>query len=339
MKDMVDEDEILKWLEYNGISKKDANIRLTKLRRDNKGYVLLSNNNYVPSKLDVEDYEAVNSWIMLPEKTMAIIKNLPVSNHSADFIHNMSEEHKNLLKYNNIVLPFVGKEVFGIDTAEYFLVKFTPEPQSISVIPGQEYILTLDKRRTGEINWEGWDILVKTQIQDTNSISERIRAITGFLKANKVHEHTIYEVKDEFIRQEIFKKFIGYVDNHNGNWSIGMLGKSARAFPVYDFDICCGIQKPYANITVSDNGRTDLKSLIEQYRGLLWIKTYLKEIISTFDMNTIFEKSYERTKVQIPLKQKLYYRDYFQARIAELKAIYNEVFLGIIQGDEEQRTN
>lgn len=303
-------------------------------------YVVISPEQLVGiSSEDVSQYSTANSWIIMNGTYNCLIKNLFSDIHP----ENINPELIQISKYNNVLLPFLAAEKFGIESVCYYLVKL-PKIDGTEINPGDTYLMTFDEKRRGEEVIEGVDILTDEK-QLTEFFSERLSSVRNFLKLRKVPEHTIKKVEDELIRQEIFKKFVEYTDNHNRNWSIAVDGKNVRPFPTYDYDLCCGVnyldsilgKKIETKIeSCDDNGETDLESFIMQYRNLPWMQTYLREILANLDIEEIFEESYRITGISIPEEAKTYYREYFKTRYQELNDAYQKIFV-IKEPEEEHR--
>lgn len=249
-----------------------------------------------------------------------------------NFIKMNGKQGIEISKYNNIIVPYIGTEIFNIETVEYLFAKFSRGKQKIPVNPNMEYLLTIDEKANGEEVWEGLNILSS---EDIVSFSERLAQISKFLELRHISMHKIQEVMDELIRQEIFKKTVEYKDNHNGNWAIGIRDRNPRVFPAYDFDFCSGIQNVKTCETLLDNGKADLKSLIMQYRNLPWIKTYIEEVIHHFDMERVFKISYEKTQISLPEYSKQYFENFYSEKKKELEQIYQAVLQDRPKGDDE----
>lgn len=260
-----------------------------------------------------------------------------VKNPLGDVFKSIKESGKNISLYNNILLPYMAQEAFGVESVKYFLAKFVGDGHKINVKPDAKYLISLDAKNDGEEVIEGWNMVHDSAVEDFgNFFSARTYAMTEYLRLRKVPEHRIQEITDELIRQEIFKKFVRYVDNHNANWAIGVDGRNVRLFPIYDLDLCCEADYASEIETQTDEGQVDLKSFIIQYKDLPWMERYLEEIIENSDMDKIFETSFERTKTAIPDEIKDYYKQFFNKRIKELEEAYNEITSERQEGDEDK---
>lgn len=248
-----------------------------------------------------------------------------------EFIKRNGKDGIEICKYNNLIVPYIGSEIFGIDTVKYFFAKFAKGKQKIPTNPKIEYLITLDEKANGEEVWEGFNILTK----DTVIFSKRLNEIKKFLELRQIPSHRVQEILDEFVRQEIFKKSVNYTDNHNANWSLGIDGKKVRLFPAYDFDFCSGIRNTKRIETLCDNGLMNLNSLIKQYMDLPWMKEYLAEVIRNYDMNVVFEKVREKTLLDIPSNIKEYFKNTYSKKKKEIETIYSEIFEEKKQGDDE----
>ncbi len=310
------------------------NLPMENLKRDKNDCIILTNGKYNKKDVDVGEYMSVHSWIELKDSNKGcLIKNFPFNIDFRNFTKYNGTQGINISKYNNILVPYIGTEIFNVETAKYFFAKFAKGKQKIAVNPYLEYIITLDEKSNGEEVWEGINILFETKKQDTLVFSERLQALKKFLELRHIATHCIDYMLNEFIRQEIFKKSVSYNDDHNVNWSIGVKGKNVRVFPAYDFDFCSGITNGNDKETLSDNGNKDLKSFIKQYQNLPWMKKYIEEVIGNFDIESVIKIAQDETKFMIPEETKKYYTEFYSQRKKEMEAIYRDVLQ--TKGDEE----
>ena len=95
-----------------------------------------------------------------------------------NFIKMNGKQGIEISKYNNIIVPYIGTEIFNIETVEYLFAKFSRGKQKIPVNANMEYLLTIDETTNGEEVWEGLNILSS---EDIVSFSERLAQISKFL--------------------------------------------------------------------------------------------------------------------------------------------------------------
>lgn len=303
-------------------------------KRDKNNFVILTKGKYNNVIIDVGEYSFVHSWIELKDSNLGcLVKNFTYNIVSDRFLEHNGKQGMSISKYNNILVPYIGTEIFSIETVKYFFAKFAKGGQKIMVNPYLEYLITLDEKKNGEEVCEGIDVLLEQQQGDTLVFSERLNAVKKFLELRHIATHTIQSVEDEFIRQEIFKKTVGYKDNHNINWSIGVNGKNIRMFPAYDFDFCSGVVPNREIETLADNGNTDLKSFIEQYKSLPWMKKYIEEVIQNFNIQHVISESYNEIGIPIPTQSKEYFEEYYSEKKKEIQSIYKEILQD--RGDDE----
>ena len=283
------------------------------LKRDKANNIVLTQGQYDLVTNDVGQYASAYAWITLKNtQSQCLVKNFVYNSTMGaydEFIKRNGKDGIEICKYNNLIVPYIGSEIFGIDTVKYFFAKFA----------------------NGEEVWEGFNILTK----DTVIFSKRLNEIKKFLELRQIPSHRVQEILDEFVRQEIFKKSVNYTDNHNANWSLGIDGKKVRLFPAYDFDFCSGIRNTKRIETLCDNGLMNLNSLIKQYMDLPWMKEYLAEVIRNYDMNVVFEKVREKTLLDIPSNIKEYFKNTYSKKKKEIETIYSEIFEEKKQGDDE----
>lgn len=323
-------------MKSNGIRKRED---YKKLKKDENNNIILTQGQYDLITNETGQYASANAWIELKSlKTQCLIKNFAYNSgaiYYEDFVKLNGEDGIRICKYNNIIVPYIGSEIFSVDTAKYFFVKFARGKQKIPTNPKIEYLLTLDEKLNGEEVWEGYNILMYNKGEDTLMFSKRLEEIKKFAELRHIHTYKIQEILDDFIRQEIFKKTSNYVDNHNVNWALGIDGKRVRVFPAYDFDFCSGIRNKNVYETICDNKLSDLKSFIEQYKDLPWMKDYIKEVIQNFDIDNVFKFATERTEVDIPKDIKKYFKDFYEKKKEEIEHIYQEIFEQRKKGDDE----
>lgn len=309
------------------------------LKRDKENNIVLTQGQYEVITDEVGQYASAHAWIELKNThTQCLIKNFVYNSTMGaydEFIKRNGKDGIKICKYNNLIVPYIGSEIFSVDTVKYFFAKFARGKQKIPTNPRIEYLVTLDEKINGEEVWEGINVLISNKSKDTILFSKRLNEIKTFLELRQIPSHKIQEILDEFIRQEIFKKSVKYTDNHNVNWSLGLDGKKVRLFPAYDFDFCSGIKNAKRIETLCDNGFMDLKSFIRQYKNLPWMKEYIGEIIQNYDMNMVFEKVNEKTLLDIPDDMKEYFENTYSKNKEEIKLIYGEIFEEKKQGDDE----
>lgn len=309
------------------------------LKRDRENNVILTQGQYDLVTDEVAQYSSAHAWIELKNtNTMCLIKNFAYNSTMGgynEFIKRNGKDGIKICKYNNLIVPYIGSEIFNVDTVKYFFVKFNNSRQKIAVNPRIEYLVTLDEKNNGEEIWEGINVLMSNKSRDTILFSRRLSEIKKFLEFRQVPSYRIQEVLNDFIRQEIFKKSVQYTDNHNINWSLGLEDKKVRLFPAYDFDFCSGINNVKKIETMCDNGLMDLNSFIKQYQSLPWIKEYIEIVIKNYDMNRVFEKVEEKTLLEIPDDIKEYFENIYGKNKEKIELIYSEIFKEKKQGDDE----
>lgn len=309
-------------------------------KRDASNNLIFTSGTYDESDIGVGMYVSAHSWIGLKKCCkFCLIKNFAYSSGTSaynHFIKNNGEKGIEISKYNNIIIPYIATEIFNVDAVEYLFAKFARGKQKIPVNPNIEYLITLDEKANGEEVWEGLNILFYNRAKDTSVFSERLEEIVKFLTLRHMSSHKIQEIRDEFIRQEIFKKAVEYVDNHNLNWALGIKDRKVRVFPTYDFDFCSGIKNATIYQTLADNGKSDLKSFIIQYKDLPWMKIYMEEVIQNFDMERVFGVSYDKTKITIPTEVREYFENFYSKKKSELEQIFAEMLQDKPKGDDER---
>ena len=282
--------------------------------RDNNRYVILNNcnGNIKIPHIEVLEmiipkrriYSSVFCWLSLmigAKKEHCLIK-------SKNFSVMFSQDNKNIANigvkaeevafFNNIIIPYIASEIFGLESVEYLLCNDDYN---------RKYLLTFDAKNEGEQFIECKEFFSEKSFEELlklKNINERIQAMKKFIKDKGFDKKHIKKLEDQCITQLILKKFIEYKDDSLINMSLGYneTKKEARIMPIYDLDYSSGITNPeyeYGeedNATEADNGKTDLKSVIEQYKDRKGIKEYLELIIKRYDMEKVFKKSKEKTR-------------------------------------------
>ena len=304
--------------------------------KDEKGNIIVPKVQYKIITDELGPCKQASMWINIKDKEY-LIKNFTYDGgftRRCDFIKYNGRANMHICKYNNLIVPYIGNIIFDIDTVKYFFVKFYDKAEGIKT--NLEYLATFDEKIDGEELWEGANILNANKEGDTEDFSKRMEQIKVFLKLRHFSQAQIQSVTDEFIKQEIFKKTVEYRDNHNFNWCIGIDGKNVRLFPAYDFDLCSGIRKERPIYTYCDNGKTDIKSFIEQYKDLPWIKEYLKGVIARFSIEAVLQKVTQETKIEIPERTKKYFIDMYSEKKKKMEELYREIFIKRDKGDDER---
>lgn len=282
---------------------------------DEEGNILLDSSKCVKSDIDIDNYTCCIGWIMLQDSKMALLKNF-----FGDIVRNMSTKDYKTAKYNNILIPELARQ-FQNEATEYYFTKRAKSKTSI------DFLMSLDFRNKerGEELIQGDDILENVKEM---SIENILTQLEEYLITQGTFSEDIEKVKTKFIKQSIFNKFVKQVDENNGNW--GIIRDKFNRFdltPIYDVDCACDIKymAPKKIRTVGE-GKTDLKSLIEEFKHLPWMKCYLEEVLSNYNLETAFESSKTNTKVTIPNDVRINYIAFFNERFLELKNVYKQIY-------------
>lgn len=323
----IDADKKEKYLKENQIVYSDIN-QLPKdyFDIDKEGNIILDFKRYYKSERDIDSYATCLSWIMLDTSKMALIKNF-----FGDIYRNrLSIDEYNLSKYNNILIPEIARQ-FQNDSAQYYFAKKQDSKNT--------YLLTMNflQEELQEELIEGNDILLddisdneeKLQRQAITElkISTILEKISNYLIKNNCNREDKENIEKGFIKQTIFNKFIGQTDENNGNW--GIIKDKYNRFriaPIYDVDCSCNVNKLAKKERKSDNEKTDIESVIMQYKDLPWLKNYIEEVINNFNIQKAFEQSEENTNIIIEQKEKQIYTEFFAQRIEMLENAYSKCY-------------
>ena len=179
---------------------KDENIVISqkrdetkKLKRDKNNNIVLTQGQYDLVNDDIGQYASAHAWIELKKANVqCLVKNLvynSVMGAYDEFIKINGKEGLKICKYNNVIIPYIGTEIFGVDTVEYYFTKFSSGKQKIPTNPNLEYLVTLDEKSNGEEIWEGTNILMDSNGEDTLIFSERMDQLKKFLELRHIPTH------------------------------------------------------------------------------------------------------------------------------------------------------
>lgn len=289
------------------------------------GKIIIDNNKYRNSALQVDQYTNCDTWMLLDDKkTMALIK-YPFG----DIYRLLDKTQYYIVLYNNILLPQIAKQ-FGNISAKYYLAINKQK---------QTRVLTLDFKEQGEGLIHGEELLeeVEGNINELE-IKKILERIEEYLIEQGMSEETIQRVKIDFIKQSFFNKFIKQTDENNHNWGvlINEREKSARIAPLYDMECSCDCGTRTRHLRkVEENGGTTLESFIKHYKNEDWFQNYIGEVLENFDIDKAIEDSKSETKINIPLEYRNKYKDFFGHRIFELRSAYKKYILENHQEVEE----
>lgn len=331
----IDADKKEKYLKENQIVYSDINqFPKDYFDIDKEGNIILDFKRYYKSERNIDSYATCLSWIMLDTSKMALIKNF-----FGDIYRNrLSIDEYNLSKYNNILIPEIARQ-FQNDSAQYYFAKKQDSKNT--------YLLTMNflREELQEELIEGNDILLddisdneeKLQRQAITElkISTILEKISNYLIKNNCNREDKENTEKGFIKQTIFNKFIEQSDENNGNW--GIIKDKYNRFriaPIYDVDCSCNVNKLAKKERKSDNEKTDIESVIMQYKDLPWLKNYIEEIINNFNIQKAFEQSEENTNIIIEQKEKQTYTEFFAQRIEMLEKAYSKCYREKIEEKE-----
>lgn len=311
---------------------KESNIdEYNYFQHSKNGEVIIKNQDYNISTINVEDYTNCINWILLKDnKTMALLKR-----PFGDIYRDLNKEQYYISMYNNILLPQIAKQ-FQNESAIYYIV----EGNKIS--NNMKHILTIDFKNENEELIHGEDILEQAggDINELN-IQNIVSHIETYLLNSGIKNQDISTIKREFIKQSLYNKFVKQSDENNHNWGvlINREDNRARIAPIYDLDCCCDVGtlgKHYR--TTQDGSRCSMSSFIKDFGEYKWFNTYIKEIVEDFDLNKAIQDAKNTTKIDIPENTQNYYRNFFGERYYELKNAYQKYLQEQqnIQSEEEQ---
>ena len=289
------------------------------------GEILIENSILRESSIDVERYTNCKGWKLLKDNETMILLKRPFG----DVYRDMSADDYYIAMYNNILLPQIANQL-GNQSAEYYIAKDTDNPRLKNIV-------TIDFKKKDEELLHGEDILedMGADIRELN-IDKLLNVLENYLIEHGYRNKDIENIKQDFIKQSFFNKFIKQLDENNHNWGILINQKtnSARIAPLYDLDCSCDINKKSKHMRVTNNGSfSSMEQFMRQYKDESWFKIYIEEVVNNFDIKKAFKESEKETNTQIPDKYKQRYSDFFALRFYELKQAYERVFVS--RGENE----
>lgn len=281
---------------------------------NNKGVINLSEFPHMISTQYMREYNFSFYWIILPNLTSALLKNIPSYQGFGKF--NLSEENmiysNDIIKDNEfhlLLVPEIAKQL-DLECAEYFLAK-TSNSSGFTLSPN---FLKEDERLLSG------DFIIGN---DTKVISIILKSIENNPILKTLPSDVINKLKLDFIKQSFFNKFIGSLDETNGNWGIITSETSARIAPLFDIDFSCDIYSINSYNRVSDDNSSSILSFLGQYINYPGFKTFLDNFINTFDIEKAFNSVKIKHDIEINNEAKNHFRNFFNSKLNEIKYAYN----------------
>lgn len=316
-----DKEEYENYLKKNGIYESYDEIGRY-FNWTNNGEIILKECKRERSALDINRYTNCESWYILKDnETMALVKH-PFGDIRRDL--NINDYYTTI--YNNILLPQIAHQ-FQNDSAIYYIAT---EKEYKTQSYYKKYILTVDFKRKHEKMKHGEEILeeVHNDICELN-VDKLINAIEKYLNKYNFSKLDIERVRQDFIKQSFFNRFIKQCDENNHNWGIlvNTHTHSVRMSPLYDMECSCEINVPTRHCRKTNDGSMNsLEHFMNQYKNEEWFGLYMKQILDNFNLEEAFEKSKQETKTDIPEEYKERYRNFFGVRFYEFKNAYEKVY-------------
>lgn len=286
-------------------------------RHSENGEIIIKNQDYNISAINVKDYTNCINWILLKDnRTMALLKR-----PFGDIYRNLNKEQYNIALYNNILLPQIAKQLQN-KSAIYYIV----EGNELS--NNMKHLLTIDFKNKKEELIHGEEILEQAggDINELN-ITNIMTYIEKYLLNIEAKSQDIETIKKEFIKQSLYNRFVKQSDENNHNWGILINNDNnrARISPIYDLDCCCDIATLKKHVrTTKDGSKYSISSLIQEFGEYEWFNTYIQEILENFDLNKAIKDAKSSTNIEIPENLQNYYKNFFGERFYELKSAYQE---------------
>ena len=192
-------------------------------------------------------------------------------------------------RYNPIIATGIAKEL-GIDTSENTLARKV----SGSVRIFSKYFLKSNE-----------ELITFYEHNSHQRISDVFKELETALLLRKFPRDQIEKTKFDFLKQEFLAKLIGLCDQTEDNTTLIISvddegKKSVRLAPMYDYDFSfntvrgVGFRKRH-----TDDGKTDIASLVKQYKDYPGFLDFVKKSVNTLDMDRVYENIYKDTGIKI----------------------------------------
>ena len=186
-------------------------------------------------------------------------------------------------KYNTIIATKMAKQL-GINTSENYLARQQD---------GQYRTLSKFFLKPNE------EFVTFYEDEENPKISTIFKKLEDSLTLRKYPREKIEGIKLEFLKQEFFAKLIGLDDQKADNTGL-IVGtddennRSIRLTPMFDYDYSFNIAEETCIMRrEADNGKTNIESLIEQYKSYPEFIEFVKTSLSSFDMRRVYQSLYK----------------------------------------------
>ena len=291
---------------------------LEKKKKEKQGFIRESDNPYIDmdnvlvSRIDI--YHAGTRRIVTPSLTSYITK-------PATYVKENSKFHELSIK-NELFLPFVAK-AFGVDSLTFMEVGIendrldNTEVQHITknfisstdkFIPGYK-ILNSDKKSDKKTSKKiGMSYLLDKTDKYVKKLGKKLKLPEDILKAKRE------EIRRELIKQTFINKLLLNDNESNSNWGIILQDEDMRLSPLFGFEYCAGVidtqELPTRRVvgnTGRFGGREDIQSFMLVYGKEPWFRSWVKDGIESFDIETIFKVSEEKSNTVFSDQEREYY--------------------------------
>ena len=336
----------------NKINLKRIKTVLRNYDKDEEGNMMIKQGMFVVSRQSVMNYNFSDSWIFISQPgvldrqgiagKMALVKSYIVTKAPEHY----SGYEKELAIANNFVMPEIAKQ-FQLEAAEYYNVVFEDCEElqknenfknyggikKQKIVPNKRYLLTPSFMNNNEELVHFGDIL---RYYSELRVSNMLEDIEKYLQRRHVPKTDIEKIKQDFIKQCIFHKFINFTDEHNLNSGILVSkdneGIRARLAPCYDLDFATVIYNSISDANIprtflrkSDDGKFDLTSMLKQFKGD-FEKDYLKEVIPKINIEEAIKTGEKYGNFTLSEKARNKYIEFFREQQLELVQFYKKEY-------------
>lgn len=213
---------------------------------------------------------------------------------------------------NSVVIPQIIKEL-GLESSEYYITTYWEEEYGDSDI----FIMTPNFLRDNE---EMLSLDMVCGEKCITEIPELEKTIRQYFEIRNFSQEQIDSLRRDFIKQVFMSKFLGNVDENNGNISIIYDNKrNVRMAPLYDFDFCCGNELRFKCERKVD-GCTDIEALVKYYINEPWFKSWINDTILNLDLKKALTE--QKCKNQMDYNTE-FYKNFFEKQLSKVRnAIY-----------------
>ena len=245
--------------------------------------------------------------------------------------------HHEQSRYNGIIAHEVF-ECFGVESAKY-LPGISNWPYYYVVcenfLDKNQELFTFEEFYKGESSGDK-DI---TQSYVLKTLEENMSIRYKNKLTPEEFKNLISKLKLQYAKQAFIKRLIGIRDENLGNIAIVVTTNGQEMeipkidiSPAFDFDISFDFGEELRMMQIkTDNGKTDIKSMIEEFRSIEGFEEFLQTIMPRINNNsidTIINNSYESSKAEYFRSKENVdeYRTFLEKKFMEVSNAFREIY-------------